>query len=84
MCLVLCLFFRFWALPDPVKLDETLSGEKQQSRDVQPVVKCENKASHKNDLLRASLPLLISLAISYFVSGGHGRDKEHFSSFTDT
>ncbi|GFS44528.1 galactosyltransferase family protein [Actinidia rufa] len=64
-CFGVLVVNRFWALPDPVKLDETLSGEKQQSREVQPAVKCENKASLKNDMLRASLPLLISLG--YFL-----------------
>ncbi|PSS11265.1 Beta-1,6-galactosyltransferase [Actinidia chinensis var. chinensis] len=42
-CFGVLVVNRFWALPDPVKLDETLSGEKQQSREVQPAVKCENK-----------------------------------------
>ncbi|KAH7839227.1 hypothetical protein Vadar_001480 [Vaccinium darrowii] len=34
---------RLWAISDPVEINETLSGEKQQSRKVQPVVKCEDK-----------------------------------------
>ncbi|XP_057510720.1 LOW QUALITY PROTEIN: beta-1,6-galactosyltransferase GALT31A-like [Actinidia eriantha] len=42
-CFGVLVVNRFWALQDPVKLDETLSGEKQQSREVQPAVKCENK-----------------------------------------
>lgn len=34
---------RFWAVPEPVKIDETLSEGKQQSRELQPVINCEKK-----------------------------------------
>ncbi|CAL5327974.1 unnamed protein product [Camellia sinensis] len=34
---------RFWAVPEPVKIDETLSEGKQLSRELQPVINCEKK-----------------------------------------
>ena len=45
-----CLYIhRFWAIPDPDKLDEEASSvEKLKSRALNPTDDCEKKASLKN------------------------------------
>ena len=45
-----CLYIhRFWAIPDPDKLDEEASSvEKHKSRALNPTDDCEKKASLKN------------------------------------
>ncbi|XP_059662119.1 beta-1,6-galactosyltransferase GALT31A [Cornus florida] len=45
-CLGVLVVNRFWVIPDPDKInEEASSAEKLQSRDLQPVVKCEKKES---------------------------------------
>ncbi|THG12165.1 hypothetical protein TEA_025028 [Camellia sinensis var. sinensis] len=72
---------RFWAVPEPVKIDETLSEGKQLSRDLQPVINCEKKASHKNDILQlqALLPLLICLEMQLAMARAAKADNEEGS-----
>lgn len=51
----LCLFRRFWAFPDPVKMDEEASSvEKHQPRALHPIDNCEKKASLKNIVVISS------------------------------
>ena len=52
---LLCLFHRFWAIPDPAKMDEEASSvEKHQPGALRPIDNCEKKASLKNIVIKSS------------------------------
>lgn len=42
---------RFWAIPDPVKVnEEDLSEGNHQSEDIQPIVSCDKKVTQQNNV----------------------------------